>query len=38
MKQLKLIVLIVFVANNLFAQTEPIPTYKLGIFAPLYLD
>lgn len=38
MKQLKLIVLIVFVANNLFAQTEPIPTYKVGIFAPLYLD
>ncbi len=42
MKQFKLLLIILFVAGKSFAQSTnddtKIPTYKIGIFAPLYLD
>ncbi len=37
MKGIKLLGLILFVISKSFAQTS-LPTYKVGIFAPLYLD
>ncbi|MBL0147015.1 MAG: ABC transporter substrate-binding protein [Chitinophagaceae bacterium] len=41
MKSIKLLLIIFFAASKSFAQTEVkpvLPTYKIGIFAPLYLD
>jgi Periplasmic binding protein len=40
MKKIKLFVFILFVLSKSFAQTNDnaMPTYKIGIFAPLYLD
>jgi hypothetical protein len=41
MKRIKIILIILFVVNKSFAQSNDgatMPTYKIGIFAPLYLD